>query len=157
MLAEDKLFATLDTRSRRLRFPRESARSSSPTRWASSAICRKDLFAAFRATFEEAADADLLLHVVDAADPRRSSTSNRRALLTELDLDEIPRILVFNKTDLLEPREADAMARRFNAVAVSAVRRQGLAKLIHIAEERLGREKPLMKTYGAGAARTEIM
>jgi 50S ribosomal subunit-associated GTPase HflX len=69
-------------------------------------------------------------------------------LLTELRLGEIPRLLVLNKTDLLEPYEADALARRFSGVAVSAARRRGLAELIQAAEERLGREKPLMKTYG---------
>ena len=68
VLAEDKLFATLDTRSRRLRFPEEREVVITDT----VGFIRdlpKDLFAAFRATFEEAADADLLLHVVDAADP----------------------------------------------------------------------------------------
>ena len=65
----------------------------------------KDLFAAFRATFEEAADADLLLHVVDASDPARDQhIETTEALLTELGLIEIPRILVFNKIDLLDPR-----------------------------------------------------
>jgi GTP-binding protein HflX len=68
--------------------------------------------------------------------------------LTELHLEEIPRLLVLNKTDLLEPHEAAALAHRFKAVAVSAVKRQGLADLIHAAEERLGRGKPLMKRYG---------
>ena len=68
VLAEDKLFATLDTRSRRIRFPREREVIITDT----VGFIRdlpKELFAAFRATFEEAQDADLLLHVVDASDP----------------------------------------------------------------------------------------
>jgi GTP-binding protein HflX len=68
VLAEDKLFATLDTRSRRLRFPREREVVITDT----VGFIRdlpKELFAAFRATFEEAQDADLLLHVLDTADP----------------------------------------------------------------------------------------
>ena len=70
VLAEDKLFATLDPTSRRLRFPREREVIITDT----VGFIRdlpKDLVAAFRATLEELADADLLLHVVDAADPRR--------------------------------------------------------------------------------------
>jgi GTP-binding protein HflX len=120
-----------------------------------------DLVAAFRATLEELADADLLLHVVDAADPRlEQKLESVERLLTELNLAEIPRLLVLNKTDLLEPYEADALARRFNGVAVSAAKRRGLAELVQAAEERLGREKPLMKTYGEegqGPARAEVV
>jgi GTP-binding protein HflX len=72
VLAEDKLFATLDPTSRRLRFP-ESTRSSSPTRSASFATCPRTWCNAFRATLEELEEASLLLHVVDAADPARLS------------------------------------------------------------------------------------
>src|SRR5947199_2616909 len=94
---------------------------------------------------------DLLLHVVDAADPRLEAKLEAvERLLTELHLEEIPRLRVLNKTDLLEPHEATALAHRFQGVPVSAVRRQGLAELVHAAEERLGREKPLMRTYGEG-------
>ena len=108
-----------------------------------------DLVAAFRATLEELADADLLLHVVDAADPRLEEKLEAvERILTELHLDAAPRLVVLNKADLLEPYEAAALARRFGGVAVSGVKRQGLADLVHAAEERLGREKPLIKTYG---------
>jgi GTP-binding protein HflX len=113
--------------------------------------------AAFRATLEELADADLLLHVVDAADPRLEAKLEAvERLLTELHLGDAPRLIVLNKTDLLEPYEADALARRFGGVAVSAAKRQGLAGLIHAAEERLGREKPLMKTYGEEQSSAEV-
>ena len=146
--AADQLFMTLDPTSRRLRFPREGEVVITDT-VGFLADLPPDLVAAFRATLEELADADLLLHVVDAADPRLEPKLEAvERLLAELHLEEIPRLLVLNKTDLLEPYEADALARRFSGVAVSAARRQGLAGLIHAAEERLGREKPLMKTYG---------
>ncbi|MFL6263553.1 MAG: GTPase HflX [Thermoanaerobaculia bacterium] len=149
--AENKLFMTLDPTSRRLRFPREGEVVITDT-VGFIADLPPDLVAAFRATLEELADADLLLHVVDAADPRLEQKLEAvERLLTELHLADIPRLLVLNKTDLLEPHEAAALARRFKAVAVSAVKRQGLADLVHAAEERLGREKPLMKTYGEGA------
>ena len=72
VLAEDKLFATLDTRSRTLRCGWAGWGEREVVITDTVGFIRdlpKDLFAAFRATFEEAADADLLLHVVDASDP----------------------------------------------------------------------------------------
>src|SRR5690606_11550975 len=103
VLAEDKLFATLDTRSRRIRFPEEREVVITDT----VGFIRdlpKDLFAAFRATFEEVADADLLLHVVDASDPARDvHIETTEALLGELGLGEIPRIVVYNKIDQVNP------------------------------------------------------
>src|SRR5207237_4644566 len=99
VLAEDKLFATLDTRSRRLRFPEEREVVITDT----VGFIRdlpKDLFAAFRATFEETADADLLLHIVDAADPaKQKHIETTEKLLAELSLEGITRLLVFNKAD----------------------------------------------------------
>ena len=76
VLVEDKLFATLDPTSRRLRFPRDREVIITDT----VGFIRdlpKDLVAAFRATLEELDDADLLLHVVDAADPRRDAAGGR--------------------------------------------------------------------------------
>jgi GTPase len=148
--AENKLFMTLDPTSRRLRFPREGEVVITDT-VGFIADLPPDLVAAFRATLEELADADLLLHVLDASDPRLEQKLEAvERLLNELHLEDIPRLRVLNKTDLLEPHEAAALARRFQAVPVSAVRRQGLADLVHAAEERLGRGKPLMRTYGEG-------
>jgi GTPase len=121
VLAEDKLFATLDTRSRRLRFPEEREVVITDT----VGFIRdlpKDLFAAFRATFEETADADLILHVVDAADAaRQRHIETTEKLLAELELQEIPRLLVYNKIDLVSPPEAEALRRqRDEALFISA-------------------------------------
>ncbi|HEY9421628.1 MAG TPA: GTPase HflX [Thermoanaerobaculia bacterium] len=158
--AENKLFMTLDPTSRRLRFPREGEVVITDT-VGFIADLPPDLVAAFRATLEELEDADLLLHVVDAADPRLEQKYEAvTRLLTELHLDEIPRLVVLNKTDLLEPHEADALARRYKGVAVSAAKRKGLAELVQAAEERLGMEKPLVKKYGEEGeetARAEVM
>jgi GTP-binding protein HflX len=158
--AADLLFMTLDPTSRRLRFPREGEVVITDT-VGFIADLPPDLVAAFRATLEELEDADLLLHVVDAADPRLEQKYEAvTRLLTELHLEEIPRLVVLNKTDLLEPHEAEGLARRYKGVAVSAAKRKGLAELIHTAEERLGMEKPMMKTYGEKGEetfRTEVM
>jgi GTPase len=125
VLAEDKLFATLDTRSRRLRFPEEREVVLTDTVGFIRGLPR-ELFAAFRATFEEAADADLLLHVVDASDPSRElHMQTTEDLLQELGLSDIPRIVVLNKADLLPAGDADRMvAERADVVAVSALARE---------------------------------
>jgi GTP-binding protein HflX len=131
VLAEDKLFATLDTRSRRLRFPEEREVVITDT----VGFIRdlpKDLFAAFRATFEETADADLLLHVVDASDPAKAKhIETTEKLLAELSLLEIPRLLVFNKIDLVPPAEALAQKRsRKDALFVCARSRETTRALL---------------------------
>src|SRR5260221_9282131 len=106
VFAEDKLFATLDTRSRTLRVGWAGYGDREVVITDTVGFIRdlpKDLFAAFRATFEEAADADVLVHVVDAADPAKEGhVETTNALLEELELDKIPKILVYNKADLLD-------------------------------------------------------
>src|SRR5579864_4704430 len=105
VLAEDRLFATLETRSRTLRCGWAGWGEREVVLTDTVGFIRnlpKDLFAAFRATFEEAADADLLLHVVDASDA--ASDEHVRTVLNvlgELDLGALPRLLVFSKMDLL--------------------------------------------------------
>ena len=146
--AADKLFMTLDPTSRRLRFPREGEVVITDT-VGFIADLPKDLIAAFRATLEELADADLLLHVVDVADPRLEHKLQAvERILDDLHLAEIPRLVVLNKADLLSPDEARAHAQRYGGILVSAAKRTGFPELIHAAEDRLGREKPLLKTYG---------
>ena len=150
--AADKLFMTLDPTSRRLRFPREGEVVITDT-VGFIADLPKDLVAAFRATLEELSDADLLLHVVDVADPQMEQKLLAvEKILQELHLDDRQRLVVLNKADLVEPDVARAQAERHHGVALSAAKRQGLADLIHVAEERLGREKPLLKDYGQAAA-----
>jgi GTP-binding protein HflX len=90
----------------------------------------KDLVAAFRATFEEASDADLLLHVVDASDAHYDDHIEcTEKLLEELELTELPRLVVFNKSDLAPPGVANGLARAMNGVAVSAMRPETLKTL----------------------------
>ncbi len=147
--AADKLFMTLDPTTRRLRFPREGEVILSDT-VGFIAELPEDLVAAFKATLEELADADLLLHVVDAADENLDVKKKAvEKLFEELQIDEIPRLLVLNKVDLLPPAIGKSLARRLGGVAISAANRQGLRELIHAAEEILMAE-PFLKDYGEG-------
>jgi len=141
----DQLFMTLDPTSRRLRFPREGEVVITDTVGFIAELPR-DLVAAFRATLEELADADLLLHVADAADPRlEHKLAAVLRILEELRVDAVPRLLALNKSDLLPAAEAAALARRHDAVAISAATRDGLPALIQAAEDRLGRDRPLLR------------
>ena len=127
---EDKLFATLDTASRRLRFPRERDVIITDT----VGFIRDlppELMAAFRATLEELGDADLFLHVVDVAASdldRRIEAVHR--VLDEIGLADTPEILVFNQMDRLPPGVGPAIAVRHRGVAVSALREKGLEELL---------------------------
>ncbi|MGK4007697.1 GTPase HflX [Sorangium sp. So ce1036] len=160
VVAENKLFATLDTRSRRLRFPEEREVVITDTVGFIREL-PKDLFAAFRATFEEAADADLLLHVIDVSDPARDQhIETTEALLTELDLIGIPRILVFNKADLVDPAEGRRLLLGHpDAVLVSATDRETTRGLLTRIAERLKtrwEEAALVPAYEAVAEGGEL-
>ena len=132
---EDKMFATLDPVSRRLRFPREREVIITDT----VGFIRnlpEDLVAAFHATLEELRDASLLFHVVDAASPdidRRIRAVHQ--VLSELGLDRKPELLVFNQIDRLPQEEIDSLARRYDAIPISALKGQGLHELLARAED----------------------
>jgi GTP-binding protein HflX len=137
VLAENKLFATLDTRTRRMTLPSGREVVVSDT----VGFIRdlpKDLFAAFRATFEEARDADLLLHVVDGADPAaEAQIATTEQLLAELELASHRRLLVFNKADRLLPEEAARLAFAHDGVAVSALEPRAFGPLLERIERLL--------------------
>lgn len=137
VLAEDKLFATLDTRSRRIRFPKEREVVMSDT----VGFIRdlpKDLFNAFRATFEEAQDADLLLHVVDASDSAvHEHIAATEKLLVQLDLDRMPRLLVCNKVDALDAESAQSFAEATGGIPISALDKRTLRPLLKRMDEKL--------------------
>jgi GTP-binding protein HflX len=122
VLVEDRFFATLGSTVRRLDLPDGHRALMSDT----VGFVRRlphELVEAFRSTLDEAADADLLVHVVDASDPDPDGQiSAVREVLTEIDAADIPEILVFNKTDVAEP----AVVRRLltvydGSVATSAL------------------------------------
>ena len=145
VLAEDKLFATLDPTTRRLRFPREREIIVADT----VGFIRDlppDLAAAFRATLEELDQADLLLHVVDAADPdNEQQIAAVERILTDLGLAETPRLVVMNKIDRLEP----GMPLVAPGIPVAAIDRATLAPLLAAIEFALWKEGRLQQPLSA--------
>jgi GTP-binding protein HflX len=141
VLVEDKLFATLDPTSRRLRFPREREVILTDT----VGFIRdlpKELVNAFRATLEELEDADLLVHLCDAADPAyEAHIAAVEKILADLGLAQVPRLLCFNKLDLVSPEEAAERCRRHGAVGVVAREAAATRPLLAAIEERLWREE----------------
>ena len=147
---EDRMFATLDTASRRLKLKFPGALSHG--RGADEIIITdtvgfirdlpKDLIAAFKATLEELEDADLLLHVVDASNPAFPRQMDSVAkILEELGLSSKPRLLVFNKTDRISPEEARSLSARYDAAAVSALKPSGFGPLLSSLRDALFNEK----------------
>ena len=138
--ADDLLFATLDPASRRLRFPRDREVIVTDT----VGFIRDlppDLMAAFRATLEELEDADLLLHVVDVSDARFEEQMQAvDAILAQLALERVPKLVVFNKIDRLSNGSdwLASLSRRHHAVPVSARRGEGLDRLVDEADRLLG-------------------
>jgi len=138
VLAEDRLFATLDPTSRRLRFPRDRAIIITDT----VGFIRNlppDLVQAFAATLEELDSADLLLHIIDAASPCLDNhVQTVEGLLADLDLTRKPILRVLNKVDLIDPELTVNLARRFEAVALSALDPDTFPPLIEAIQHRLG-------------------
>lgn len=137
VFVEDKVFATLDTASRRLRFPRERDVVVTDT----VGFIRnlpKDLMAAFRATLEELEDADLLLHLVDVSTPRfEQQIESVEKILEELHLSEKKKLLVFNKIDKLTNEEAQNLAFRYSAVVISALDSSTFQTMLNAIKERV--------------------
>jgi GTP-binding protein HflX len=137
----DQLFATLDPLVRRLRLPGGTECVFADT----VGFIRElphELVAAFRSTLTEAREATLLLHVIDASDPRRDEHVGAvNSVLEEIGAGDIPQICVYNKIDRLETaahleRDGEGSATR---VWVSAVRGEGLGLLREAITERLAR------------------
>ncbi len=119
--AKNELFSTLDPTARRLRFPDEREIVLTDTVGFIEHL-PPAILAAFRATLEELLDADLLLHVVDLTSPRLERHIEAvEQVLADLELTEVPRVLVFNKLDLADdPDDARARAALHGAIPISA-------------------------------------
>ena len=133
MLAEDKLFATLDPTTRRLRLPTNQNVLLTDT----VGFIRKlphGLVEAFKATLEEVVQADLLLHVVDASHPEAEQQIKAvDAVLKDIGAEGKPTVMVFNKVDQLNGSRdilSRALERHPNGVAISATTGEGIPALL---------------------------
>jgi len=141
VLAEDKLFATLDTRTRRWTLP-----SWGPVLLSDTVGFIRDLphhlIASFKATLEEANQADLLLHVADASSPAVFQQINSvYDVLRDLGIDEKDTLLILNKIDAIEDKsQLDSVLNRYpNGVAISAQTREGFEQLHKVVSDALSR------------------
>jgi GTP-binding protein HflX len=143
--AEKRMFATLDPTSRRLRLPRDQEVIINDT----VGFIRElppDLLSAFRATLEEISDSNLIIHLVDSANPRwQQQVDSVERILSGLHFEEIPRIVAFNKADLVDPETIGAIMRQVaqdgarECVAISAMEPRSLQPLLEIAGAILAR------------------
>ena len=98
----DKLFATLDPTLRKINLPHFGEAMLVDTVGFISNLPH-DLVEAFKATLEETRSADLLLHVIDAHDPNRHENAEEvNKVLAQIEADQVPQLIVFNKIDLLD-------------------------------------------------------
>jgi GTP-binding protein HflX len=138
VLAESRLFATLDPSSRRLKFPEDTEVIITDTVGFIKDL-PKELKVAFRATLEELENADLLLHVIDASNTDfQSHIDSVETILRELGLHRIPQIRVYNKMDRLEDEEIAELIKDEDEIAVSAKDQSTLVPLIEKMSNRLG-------------------
>lgn len=142
VLSEDKLFATLDPTTRRIRFPSDREVVLTDT----VGFIRDlpdELREAFRATLEELEEADVMLHVVDAIDPSfESHIKSTEAILRDLEVEDTPRIMVFNKADKLSEDDPQWLEiKGMEGVEVSALTGEGM-------EDLLAELDRVMITYG---------
>jgi len=152
VLVEDRLFATLDPRTRRLQLPGGESVLLSDT----VGFVRKlphQLVEAFRSTLEVVKESDLLVHMVDsAADDPEEQIEAVRAVLAEIGADRVPELLAFNKADV--SREAKRLAERYpGSVELSALTGEGIGNLVQTIGDRLralGRIVELVVPYDRG-------
>ncbi len=142
VFTEDRLFATLDPKSSRLRFPRDTEAIITDT----VGFIRdlpKDLFAAFRATLDELHEAHLLVHVIDISNPDFDDhIAAVDKILEELDIKSKPTILVFNKADRFPDTPLLAtLCTHYHAVAISALDNTTLPPLVEKMEGLLKRDR----------------
>lgn len=137
VLVEDRLFATLDPTTRRLSLPGGEPVLLTDT----VGFIRQlphGLIESFKSTLEIAAEADMLVHVVDASavHPEQQITAVRE-VLAEIGADQVPEFIVFNKADLLDDWGASLVEDHQGAVAVSALRNEGLEVMMRRLADRM--------------------
>ena len=153
VLAENRLFATLDPTTRRLRVPGEREVVISDTVGFIRNLPR-ELMDAFRATLEELEAADFLIHVADASHPDLlQQIASVETILEELGLVAMPRVLALNKWDRLAEAAREELAAAFpGALAISAQSGEGLDGLLLWLEGQMALQRALPATGGAAFA-----
>ena len=143
--AEQRMFATLDPTSRRLRLPREQEVIINDTVGFIRAL-PPDLLSAFRATLEEISESSLLIHAVDVSNPRwPQQVQSVKRILADLKFADIPSLLALNKTDLIPREELEGVARHASqldageVVLISAVNPASLGPLLEKAGAMMAR------------------
>ena len=137
VLAEKRLFATLDPSSRRLRFPRDTQVIITDTVGFIKDL-PEDLKIAFRATLEELESADILLHVIDIGNPRcLEQVRAVETILADLELHRIPAIKVLNKQDTVSKETLHKMVRIIGGIPISAKKKKTTLPLIETMETML--------------------
>jgi GTP-binding protein HflX len=130
VLAESRLFATLDPSSRRLRFPKDFEVIVTDTVGFIKDL-PKDLLVAFRATLEELENADLLLHIIDISNSHfEEQIKSVEKILADLNLQHTTTIRVLNKMDLVDHQFCVRLSRQLNGTAISACSKSTLMPLI---------------------------
>jgi GTP-binding protein HflX len=145
-VASDALFVTLDPLVRRMKLPDRRQIMLSDTVGFIDRLPHQ-LVAAFRATLEEVAEAELLVHVIDAAAAdRERRTEAVRSVVNEVGAGAVPSIDVFNKIDLLAADELDGLRRRYpDAVFMSATRADGREPVVRAIAHRLEMDAERMR------------
>ncbi len=139
VLAESRLFATLDPSSRRLKFPRDTEVIITDTVGFIKDL-PKELRVAFRATLEELESADLLLHVIDASNPAcAQQMASVCHLLEELGLGQIQVLNLLNKQDRVDADTMERLISDTGGIAISATKAETLLPLIEKMEEVISR------------------
>ncbi len=130
VLSEDRLFATLDPTSRRLRFPKDIEVIITDTVGFIRAL-PKELMAGFRATLEELESANLLLHVIDISNPRYlDQIKSVKKILEDLNLNNIATVNVLNKQDLVDKKEFEKQIKELDGIMISAKKASTLKPLV---------------------------
>ncbi len=156
VLVADQLFATLDSTTRRLELPSGIEVVLTDTVGFINKLPH-ELVAAFASTLDEVAAADLLLHVIDAADPSMEEQIKAvTQVLTDIGAGEVDRLEVYNKIDLMDSDTAQALSSKEGAVAISSFSQEDLARLVDAVDERVARgylRLKVMIPYAEGALR----
>lgn len=134
---QNLLFATLDTSTRRLRFPQEREAILTDTVGFIQSL-PTELLGAFRSTLDELRDAHLLIHLADISHPRLGQQIKTvEHILLDLALSETPSLLVFNKIDQVSKEDARVLCQRYGAIGISALKKNSLIPLLKTIEQGL--------------------